>query len=385
MIRKFLKILIITALCIHSVNADNLKSFVDDFVNRTDIAVNLPTTMNDNEIVVSPAYYSVREQDKLKDFFSTVITSNGYKIDFVDNIFIISTNDNNTTKGFQTSSVPTTQKQYVYDLKYLTQDDIQTALSSFGNVSIQYLKSYNKIVFSCEPKDKNKLLSFLQKIDIPIHSKNIKITVFNSNDSVAEDIGLQIDKLGAGIDYSVVNGVVTNNTQIDFKAYFSALRNNNKITISQSPTFLLSNGNKLSFKSVKNIPYLTQSSTVQNTGSSTTNSYSYKDVGLQIELIPHISKYSTIVDLNLKIEDLVDLNSDKPLTNRLEYQNTVTLTNVPVLLTGLKKTIKSNNVITIPLLSNLPFVGELFKYKVKNDEVSNMSILIEFISSKDNQ
>lgn len=385
--KKLTQIVLVLLLVLNFSNAETLKSFTDDYTSRTNNQVMLDKKYNSSDIKINESYHTANNIDELNQAYKLTLVDNGYLLQLDNNImYVTNTSDTITSNNVMSSQSVTNQKQYTYDLKYITSEDIQNALTAFSNVSIQYLKSYNKIVFSCDEKDKNKLLSFLQKIDIPIRSKNIKITVFNSSDDVSSDIGMKINKLGVSLNSNVSNYATDYfNSLFEFDAYISALKNDNKISISQAPTFFLINGNKLSFKSVKNIPFLTQSSTVENTGSSTTNTYNYKDVGLQVEILPRISKQASLLDINIKIEDLIDLNSDKPLTNRLEYQNIIVLGNAPVLLTGLKKTTTSKNVIAVPLLSDVPFFGNFFKFTNNIDNVSNMSILIEFIpNTKDN-
>lgn len=322
--------------------------------------------------------------------FGKTLIYNGYHVDIKNDVFYISKNDlldvNSSNGSIVDTSLPV--QQYSYKLKYITFDDLSSVFGVYQNVNFKYLKSYNQIVFSCTDEDYKNIRNMILSLDVPITSKNVKITIFTSSDDIASDIGLQISKLGLHLNSNFSNDISLpdfNKYIFEFDAYFSALKNNNKISISQSPTFLLTNGTKLSFQSVKNVPYLTQTNTSQNTSTSTTSSYQYKDIGLQISLIPHISKKSTLLDLDMTVEDLIDLNSDKPLTNKLTYQNTIVLNDVPVLLTGLKKTVTSKNIISIPLLSDLPFVGKAFKYQSIKNEVSNMSILIEFIpNTKDN-
>ncbi len=360
----------------------SVSSFVDDFVNRTGQAVVLDPKYNDFDINPSQDYFTSSDNNQLSKAFKLSFVNAGFIVQLKDNVFYItkdSPSSQNVNNDLTFVVDNTNYEQYFYNLKYITFDDLSTAMSIFPNLNIKYLKSYNQISFSCDKKDYKKIIKFISSLDVPIRSKKIKITIFTSSDDVASDIGLKISKLGLHLNSEISQDTNFLNYLLEFDAYFNALKNSNKITISQSPTFFLFNGNKLVFKSVKNIPYLTQSSSVQNTGTNTTSSYSYKDIGLQIELTPHISKKSSLLDLNLKIEDLIDLNSDKPLTNKLEYSNTVILSNSPILLTGLKKTINSDNVISVPFLSDIPFLGEIFKFRSKVYDVSNMSILIEFV------
>jgi len=356
--------------------ASTVKEVLIDYNNRTNHAVYVDKKYYFDEVVLNDEYFVTNDIKTLQNLFISAFKSSNFQVDLVgEDIYIsrdvLSSIDNNTTV--------LNQKQYTYNLKYVTFEDLQSVLSAFPAVSVKYLKSYNQIIFACEEEKYKDIRNMILSLDVPIRSKNIKITVFNSSDDISSEIGMKINKLGFKLDNNDFQALDFYNNILEFDAYISALKNNNKISISQSPTFFLINGNKLSFKSVKNIPYITQTSEVQNTGTSTTSSYSYKDVGLQIELTPRISKKSTLLDLNLKIEDLIDLNSDKPLTNRLEYTNTIVLNNVPVLLTGLKKTINANNIISIPLLGDLPYIGDIFKFRSNKNEISNMSILIEFI------
>ena len=50
-----------------------------------------------------------------------------------------------------------------------------------------------------------------------------------------------------------------------------------------------------------------------------------------------------------------------------------------LLLSGIKQTKVKNSDFSIPFVSNIPYLGEIFKYKSENYETSNISIAIQIL------
>ena len=150
--------------------------------------------------------------------------------------------------------------------------------------------------------------------------------------------------------------------------------------ISQSPTVRLTNGVKSTVTSVMNVPYLKTTSTVDAQTNSVTEQYDYKDIGLQINILPKIKNDWVYLNLNLISEELISLDDDKPITQKITYKNSVKLTKgKPILLTGIKKVSKHFEKSGIPLLQAFPLIGQLFRKKSVRNEEQNINILIEVI------
>lgn len=189
---------------------------------------------------------------------------------------------------------------------------------------------------------------------------------------------------------TIINGIIAPvaNSTITFKSdnfnyALSLLESNKLIDIKQSPFILARNNDKFKFYAVDNIPFKTSSTTTQAANLSTNESIDYKDVGLKIDGKALIYDDYVSLDLLLIVEDIISQTTDNiPQTYKRQLNS---LSNVSyghvLLLSGLKRTKKQTNDYSIPYLSNIPYLGELFKYKNDSEEYLDISIAIEVIDT----
>ncbi|MDQ7046761.1 MAG: hypothetical protein Q9M39_03755, partial [Sulfurovum sp.] len=207
-----------------------------------------------------------------------------------------------------------------------------------------------------------------------------------------EKLGASISSFGYGLNTKIFNDIIDSfrngstssydifSTGFDIDFMFHALKGHSVIDIFQSPTMLLTNGVESVVTSVVNVPYLKTTSTVDSNTNSTIEQYDYKDIGLQIKVMPKIKKGLVYIDLNLVSDELITIEDDKPITQKITYTNSVRIKKgKPILLTGIKKTSQSFSKDGIPLLSDLPLLGALFRGTSTTTEEQNINILIEVL------
>jgi len=282
---------------------------------------------------------------------------------------------------------------YTYKIKNTTNEDVVNAMSIFPNVRFKYLEQTDTIAYSANRSDHLQVQKILRRADYKVSTKTIRLTMFAVNRKNLSDIGSKISdfsfNFNSGLGYlldSLNSGSNTSHElsgSANFSFILSALEKRNIINIMQKPTILLSNGKQSAVNSVVNVPYLKTSSTVDSNTNSVTEQYDYKDIGLQIRIKPKIKDNWVYLELNLISDELISLDDDKPITQKISYKNTVTIFNgKPVLLTGIRKTSQTFEKSGVPFLSDLPYLGNLFKFKSKSFEDQNINILIEIVDSK---
>ena len=136
---------------------------------------------------------------------------------------------------------------------------------------------------------------------------------------------------------------------------------------------------------VSNLPFQQGSTTINDTAVRTSNSYEYKDVGLQIAVTPHIYEDNQVyLDLELNVSNIVSNTDNLPVTSKKYIKQSFHLQlNKLLVLTGInkKELITSNT--NIPLLSDIPFLGWVFKFESEELTKNNLSIVFELISEDD--
>ena len=133
----------------------------------------------------------------------------------------------------------------------------------------------------------------------------------------------------------------------------------------------------------ENIPYVAQSRITEGFDSlNATNikTYEYKDVGITLEVTPHISQSGLIrLKVNSEFTKLVDNittgSSDTPTTAKRNAETMVQMVSGDtVVIGGLIRDDTTRSEDKIPLLGDLPLVGGLFK--MQRDIVQKTNLLI---------
>jgi general secretion pathway protein D len=171
-------------------------------------------------------------------------------------------------------------------------------------------------------------------------------------------------------------------------AYATAVLNDSKTHILQSPQVRVSDGQTAKLKIGSRVPYATGSFLPSLTTSSTTSSstllastqFQYQDVGVNLELTPHLLE-SGEVAIHAKIE-ISSLGSDvsvagvsEPTFGQRVIEHDIRLREGEVnLLGGLLQSTQTNQVQGIPGLGSLPVLHYLFSEDYK--EVNDVEVLV---------
>ncbi len=110
-------------------------------------------------------------------------------------------------------------------------------------------------------------------------------------------------------------------------------------------------------------------------------SYDYKDVGITLKITPHITASGDIrLKIYEKVEDVVGYaNADQtaPITSKREAKTTVDVQDGQTLVIGgLIKSKKLTTVERVPILGNIPLIGNLFKKTGHQIEKTNLLVFI---------
>jgi len=284
------------------------------------------------------------------------------------------------------------QKSYfTYKVQNLLSKDIADLLTIFPNLEYKFLMQSDTIVFNATTKESKNILKLLSTSDLKSKQERIRITVLNTNNLKAKEYGTRIKKIGLNFDYflNLIIATPLNNTHTishngtagSFNAFLTMMNNEGITEIEQSPTMLLRDGKKTEFKSVTNIPFLSQTQQVTDTRTNNIESLEYKDVGLTVTVLPKIKNNYIYLDLKLVSEDLLTARSDiRPVTQKIEYTNSIKLLkHESILLTGLRKKSIKKTGFKVPILGDIPILDVLFDYRSESEAIENVSILIESI------
>ena len=114
--------------------------------------------------------------------------------------------------------------------------------------------------------------------------------------------------------------------------------------------------------------------------------YDYREVGLNLKAVPRIASENTLrLSLNLVLQEVTDyirpsvgnLSYAVPITSNRSLNSDVVVENGQVIVIGglvSNKTIKTMN--GIPVLKDIPIVGNLFKYQSESDDKTTLFIFL---------
>lgn len=285
------------------------------------------------------------------------------------------------------------------ELKNNTFDDVSKIIRSTTDSNdlnstasnVEYIKSTNSVVFKANDDDYSDIIDFAQRSDKRLEQVNFKLTILETNLNNAENIGTNLNSLADVVtraDFNYFVNLITmpytaeTNVVRDKKKGFYGVLNllvkNDVTSVKQSPYLVAKNGTPVYFSSVKNIPYLKNTSTYSNASTTTQNTYDYRDVGLKVSITPTILKDHIDFDLDLVVEDILDETTLTPQTSKKELKSNYSINKGEILvLSGINKETAYEYRNGVPLLKDIPIIQYLFSIKQKVIQKSVITLTIE--------
>lgn len=265
----------------------------------------------------------------------------------------------------------------------------QGLLSERGKAVID--KSTNSLIIIDLPQRFSDIKKLVKAFDKPVPQVHISAHIVTMSDESMSELGIKwgysgrssqlLDKFDVGL------GVANPTSTVGFNLAkisgsllnleLSALESENKLEIIASPNLLTANQNMASIKQGTEIPYEVSS------GSNGATSIEFKQAVLGLEVTPKIlSDDQMILDLyitqNTAGRAIKRSNGGEALA--IDTQEIKTQVKVKsgetVVLGGIFQQVSSNTKSKVPVVSEVPIVGNLFKYKGKKQQKRELVIFI---------
>lgn len=256
----------------------------------------------------------------------------------------------------------------------------------------------NSLIFQGNNEDYGQIRSLLQGLDKPTKEALIEVTVaeiaLNDNSQLGVEWLIKEARLdgtqiiagtlgglgigGAGLNYRRIDSAG------DTRLLINALASNNRATILSSPRIVARNGETATIQVGQEVPIITSQQTSPTTGStgSVIQTVQYRTTGVILNVKPVIHSGDQ-VDLDVTQEvssaqtTTTGVNTSPTFSTR-RLQTKLALKNgSTVLLGGLISNNKSEGNAGIPLLKDIPLLGQIFR---TNTETSNRTELIILIT-----
>ena len=166
----------------------------------------------------------------------------------------------------------------------------------------------------------------------------------------------------------------------DIQAIVQAFQNDKDVHILSTPQILTTENEEASITVGKNVPFQTRSAA--ESGTTTYNSFEYKDVGITLKITPQISK-DKLVRLNVS-QELTKLDSsasqsspDRPTTFKRQIETTIIVEDTnSVVIGGLIDESLTKTEYKTPCLGDVPALGWAFKSVSKGEDKTNLYVFL---------
>lgn len=340
---------------------NNINIFVDEELKKEGISLFIP-----NELDSTNLFF----------LFKNSMQKLGYVVSQFGDIYYLSKNQ----KELYT---------YFIKLKYNSFQNVSQYLA-FKNIKFQFIDSINSFIIFSETDNIDVIKNEIVKIDAQLNQVTLKFTIIEVNDDDIKEQGLTLNSLYVSASDGYKNVIDTfvipySSSKPIFPrtTFYGALKLFNELkyfNIVQNPHVLVQHSKDFTFSAVTNIPFQTSKVITQASNYSNQTSIDYKDVGLKINGKPLIYDDYINLDLDLVVEDILSTTDNIPTTYKRQLKSNTNLKYGDVLiLSGIKQEKSTKDTISVPLVSDIPFVGNLFKYESSKKNISTISIAIEVI------
>jgi general secretion pathway protein D len=294
------------------------------------------------------------------------------------------------------------------------------------NVQVVADKATNTLVIMAEREDYKVLENIIKQLDVPRAMVYIEALIMEVNANTDFQLGVEwrgmkevnnttgafIGSGGAGTStnpgaYSILDSIVSTSSSssttttsypngfslgvmgtgitiggITFPtigAVIQAYKTDKDVSILSTPQIMTLDNEDAEINVGENVPYITQQQSSSTSTSVNYNTYEYKDVGVILDITPHINQGNFIrLKISLQSTKLTSAaTSTTPTTlKRTAKTTTVVKDNETIVMGGLVGDSTEDDVYRVPLLGDIPFLGWLFRTHSNTREKTNMYVFL---------
>ncbi len=283
-----------------------------------------------------------------------------------------------------------------------------------GPVSFTAERNTNALIVRALPQDYEAIKGVIEKLDIKRRQVFVEAAIMEVSLSTLRELGFEFRFLNdfttdtvkgaggtnfggigaaatgpeglaslSGLAVGVVKGKFTFRGQefVNVGALLRALESQSGVNILSTPQLLTMDNQEAEIVVGENVPIIT--SRTVTTGGNVQASVERQDIGVRLRLTPHITEGEYItLDIYQEISSLAesvafDPNQVGPLLNK-RFANTSVIVkdSETVVIAGLIKDDTKDVLHKVPLLGDIPILGNLFKYTKKQKDKTNLLVFI---------
>ena len=263
-----------------------------------------------------------------------------------------------------------------------------------NSTNIQAELNTNAIIITAPPALMQALKAVIRKLDIRPAQVLVEAIIAQVDENNLMSLGIQWGSVqppgnisqSTGTPASFPNfgaGVVGIMPHVKIQTVLSALRNQNGVDILSTPTIMVLDNQKATIEIGQDVPTQTGSYATSNnvTTVSPFVTTDYKKVTLKLDVTPQINLGNAVrLKLDLKNDTLQNPQNPgaTPLINTSEIKNMVIINSDDVLvLGGLMSRSNNESINKVPILGDIPVIGNLFQQKITSQQKKNLMVFIK--------
>jgi len=265
----------------------------------------------------------------------------------------------------------------------------------------------NAIILTGNNKELRSFKKLIEKLDIDKQQVYVQAKIVEISENITKEVGIKYGLNGYsknGATLSSFSSALNGSSSIDLSSLstygFNLSNMKNALSLGMSLNLLHQNGaadiisepSLLCINNKESSIYVGQTISIK-TGTTTTSSgiptdtYTREDIGLTLKVKPRISNGNKVLlEINTKLEDVehISLTNTNPDTSKKELITSAIVNNgESIILGGYIKAQKEITTDNVPLLSDIPLLGTLFRNnKEINDKINLVIIITPYIVPK---
>lgn len=265
---------------------------------------------------------------------------------------------------------------------------VSNVTSGNGVKIVTDTRTNSLIVFSSGEKYQ-KLLPIIERLDVL--PKQIVLEVLIAEVSLT-------DEFKQGVEFAIQNanyGISTSGafmgagfgglsyvlSGVDGSLTANFLQSNSLVNIISRPTLVVKDGNQASIKVGTDIPVVGSTTSDPLTGQRQTTNIVYRSTGVELSVTPSVNAQNSVnMIINQSISNQVDsgttANLNPSVFQRSLSTEVIAASGQTVLLGGLISENKSQKNTKVPLLGNLPLIGNLFSSKSNGGDKTELIVMV---------
>ncbi|QLI05704.1 type II secretion system protein D [Candidatus Campylobacter infans] len=391
------KILIIAFLLALVLKAQIVKSNLLQFADLASVENKTQILISGSIVPDDYIFFTSSKNPKISlSLFKKMVELQGLRFLKLDDFYFIDNLTDNQKNAVNNESLENSsinENLYYIKLSGNSFDELNSILSLYEK-NATYISQDNSAVFKASEKQFSEIISYLPNFDTKEKEQvSFKITILETETNVLKERGTEINsllELSEHKDFKLFFNMLTvpytqsSNVIKKSNEFYGVLQflDKNDITKIKASLFLVAKNNiQVNFSSVKNLPFLSNTSTYTQSAVQTQNTYEYRDVGLKLTLKPVIVGDMIDVDLNLIYENLLSTgDSLTPKTSKKELKSNYRLKKGEIIvLSGINQSTNIDVKKGIPILKDIPILQYIFSTKNKELSESILSISIEVL------